>query len=471
MFKCHLLQEGAPTKDILVLFRLLTDWERENLYNNTHINNEEELLHLLMLRNSQPHHSVESLLMTYPEEQIRQTLLLYVPPIFLVLGTVGNFMSFLVLRCRAMVKISTYHYLACLAIADTVVLYIGLLRLWIEKLTGRDYQDSTDWVCKLTISLGYTASDLSVWLIIAVTVERYIVVRFPLKASSMINTARAKKVILFLVLLMFTINLHFFWTVEIVERVVDRRKNESSCEASPYHEHLVNEVWPWVDTFIYSFSPFIVISFLNFCIIREVLKARNHRQGLQNTPEHHHPHPNRMTRVQQAPGRGGDGGGGYQNGMNQPRRSAGGNEGTRLTVMLLTVSCTFLLTTFPMNVCLIFTAFWNQRQHGIHATAQFGLAKTVVELLMYVNHSVNFCLYCATGHKFRQQIAQLLCCRKSDVSAAWTSVQTEHTRLTSSVRLHVRNRAPNERLLVAFANDELDSPTSSNGTFTRGTDV
>lgn len=61
-----------------------------------------------------------------------------------------------------------------LAVIDTLVLYNGLLRIWIVELIGIDYQESGNWICKLTVSIGYVSSDLSVWLIIAVTVERYL---------------------------------------------------------------------------------------------------------------------------------------------------------------------------------------------------------------------------------------------------------------------------------------------------------
>ena len=71
-----------------------------------------------------------------------------------------------------MLKFSTYFHLMVLAVADTLVLYIGLLRLWIGELTGYDMRDQADWVCKLTNVIGYTVSDFSVWLIIAVTIER-----------------------------------------------------------------------------------------------------------------------------------------------------------------------------------------------------------------------------------------------------------------------------------------------------------
>ncbi|XP_076470487.1 putative G-protein coupled receptor 139 [Babylonia areolata] len=441
-----LLHEGGGSvREILALFRQLTEAEREYLYDQAQIASEEELLDLL---NMLQHDTPQAQLWEFPEQQLRHHLLLYVPPIFIVMGTVGNLLSFVVLRCRAMVKVSSYQYLASLAVADSLVLYIGLLRLWLGEVTGTDFHDSTNWVCKLTISFGYMASDLSVWLIIAVTVERYIVVCFPLRASAMINTARAKKVIGFLVLLMFTINLHFFWTVEIVQRPVDG-KNVGNCEAAPHYHKLVDEVWPWVDACIYSFVPFIFIIVLNILIIREVIKARTTRQRLVNTPEHHYHQqiPSRRFTGQAVHSR---------NGVVNCRRTSGTGEGTKLTIMLLTVSFTFLLTTLPMNIALIFTAFWNQQKtHDLQQAARFNLTKTVTELMMYVNHSINFCLYCATGHKFRQQIMLLMRCKKSNNYTAWSSLQNDDARLPASV--HFDKSRSSERILLTYTVPEAST--------------
>ncbi|XP_070198888.1 growth hormone secretagogue receptor type 1-like [Littorina saxatilis] len=368
-------------------------------------------------------------LMQFPEYRALKNLMLYVPPVLIVLGTFGNVFTFIIMRRRAMLKVSSYHYLAILAVTDSLVLYIGLLRLWLGEVTGTAFHNNADWICKLTISLGYTASDLSVWLIIAVTVERYIVVCFPLRASAMINTNRAKKVIGFLVLLMFTINLHFFWTVEIVERPVDG-KNVSNCEAAPHHQQLVIDVWPWVDACIYSFVPFIVILVLNILIICEVVDARNQRRIMQNTPEHGH----------------------YQH----ARLRCG--EGTKLTIMLLTVSFTFLLTTLPMNVSLIVTAFWKPYDKNfMRQIVQFKLANTVAELLMYVNHSINFFLYCATGNKFRQQIAYMLHCKTDTQYGPWTSVQTEDVKIHASVKNGHNHLVSKQRLLLSHAVEEDDN--------------
>ena len=78
---------------------------------------------------------------------------------------------------------------------------------------------------------------------------------------------------------------------------------------------------------------------------------------------------------------------------------------TRLTLMLLTISFTFLVTTLPSTLVSIAAAFVG-RHSGRDAVTEsrFELARTIAELLMYANHAINFYLYCATGQKFRHQL-------------------------------------------------------------------
>jgi len=55
-------------------------------------------------------------------------------------------------------------------------------------------------------------SDYSVWLIIAVTVERYVAVCRPLRAATVCRRRRAAAIMVVLVLTFLAINLHFIWT-------------------------------------------------------------------------------------------------------------------------------------------------------------------------------------------------------------------------------------------------------------------
>lgn len=314
--------------------------------------------------------------------QLNKVLLLYVPPVLVTIGTFGNVFSFIILR-QSMMKVSAYFYLAILSIMDLLVLYVGLLRLWVGQLTD-DVRDQSTWLCKAIIFLGYATSDLSVWLIIAVTAERYVAVCHPLIASSMCNVHRAKIVVIFLSAVFLLFNFHFFWTVDLSYNSY-KGSLMTKCEASHAFTFLVNEVWPWVDASVYSFLPFVIITVLNCCIIRKVLEARRHRDQMRNADISNY-------------------------GDTHARPS--NENGTKLTCMLLTVSFSFLITALPTNISLIVTIFWNTQKHSTREIASFILGSTITELLMYINHSINFFLYCAAGKKFRRQFVQILCRRK-----------------------------------------------------------
>ena len=333
----------------------------------------------------------EESLMLYDEYRIHKILLLYLPPTIVILGTFGNVFSFIILRRKTMIKFSTYFYLAVLAVADTLVLYIGLLRLWIGELTGYDLKEQADWLCKLTNVLGYTVSDYSVWLIIAVTVERYIVVCHPLKANTLCNNQRAKKVIVILLVAMAALNIHFIWTASITTFTLDGEKIPR-CTGAKEHKILVEDVWPWVDAFTYSFLPFLIIIVLNSLIIRQVIHARRSRSQLSGSI--------------------------YE----QRRPSSEGS--TKLTVMLLTISFSFVLTTLPMNMSLIASVLIDPNT-DLQSLSKFKLVKTITELLMYVNHSMNFFLYCATGHKFRRQLIWMVCYDKRTYHISWGSENSQ----------------------------------------------
>lgn len=95
------------------------------------------------------------------------------------------------------------------------------------------------------------------------------------------------------------------------------------------------------------------------------------------------------------------------------------SDSMRLTVMLLAVTFSFLITTLPITVVSVTGMVLHSLQDD-RQLAMFDLTRRICELLMYVNHSVNFFLYCATGHKFRRQLFVLLCWRSSKSSYSVT---------------------------------------------------
>lgn len=312
-------------------------------------------------------------------DKVNNFLKLYISPLLICLGTIGNLLAFIVLVKNAK-KVSTYHYLYVLAIMDIILLMTNLLQLWIRQLTGIFIQDEADWLCKLFIFLGFFSSDASVWLIIAVTIERWIAVQMPLKTSIICTPRRTKLSIICLLFSIASINCHFLWSMELQEVKNNNTKHIYECKASPDYHVLTYNVWPWVDAIIYSFLPFVIISVVNIMIIKTVCTARRKRETLLITTK--------------------------QN-MMEIRRT-----NSKLTVMLLSLSFSFLFLTLPMNIMMIAVVFWNKNIHSEQENASFNLMRTITELLMYTNHTINFMLYFLTGQRFRQQFAKIfLPCR------------------------------------------------------------
>ncbi|WAR11423.1 TRFR-like protein [Mya arenaria] len=301
-------------------------------------------------------HSVdlEDQRMLIPEYRINKAIGLYLPPFLLLMGTFGNVMTFLILRNKAMTRQSMNLFLAALAIADSIVLFVGLLRRWLGDILQMDIQSESDWLCKTVSVLGYSSSQFSVWQIIAVTIECYLVVSHPLHTSRYCNLTRAKRIICLIALLIVAINFHFLFTVSVHEH----EHGLKECGSVAEFRLLVT-----IDASLYALLPFLLIVIFNTLIIIQTLKATIWRAA-QNGPL-----------INTA-----------------DKRKVFKDNNIKLTVMLLSVSFTFLITTFPMAIVMVFHSGWSRDIENVPLSviAQRQLIRTSAEMLMFLNHSVNF---------------------------------------------------------------------------------
>lgn len=304
----------------------------------------------------------------------------YVPPVLLLLGLFGNLMSLCILLNPAMMRQTTNMFLAVLAVADCIVLLVGLLPDWAENLSGVDIQHATSLLCKSVTLLTYSSSHFSVWIIVVVTIMRYIAVSEPHQASKFCNHKIAKRLIALLVFSIIMINLHIIWTVDL------KTSNQGfnvikKCDAKEGFGDFIYTVWPWIDASIFALAPFLLLVFFNTRIIVTTLKATSWR------------HKNQHDKA------------------NSKRIMSRNN--IKLTITLLTVSFSFLVTTLPMATVMILQIYWNwkleESGQELEVLSQQKIIRTVAEMLMYLNHSINFFLYCAVGEKFRVQMAKTFC--------------------------------------------------------------
>ena len=98
------------------------------------------------------------------EQVVESILAIYVMPIIIAVGTVGNVTSLVVLLRRRMRRTSVYLYLTVLALADVSVLYVSAFKTWIRlvrKHMNRTQLNSSSELLNTRIPIEVGAQNLS----------------------------------------------------------------------------------------------------------------------------------------------------------------------------------------------------------------------------------------------------------------------------------------------------------------------
>lgn len=99
-------------------------------------------------------------------------LFIVLSPILLGLGGIGNFLCIIVLF-RKSKNNPTIMYFVLLAVFDVLVLHTGLLRNYLIKLLNFDIRSYSSFNCKVHVFLTYTFMDISAYILVAVTLNRF----------------------------------------------------------------------------------------------------------------------------------------------------------------------------------------------------------------------------------------------------------------------------------------------------------
>ena len=316
----------------------------------------------------------------------------FVPPFLIIIGTIGNLLSLTILLRPRMRIQSTFLYLAGVAVADFIFLYVAPLRSWVADVGHLDFVYRYNWVCKSVCFLGGVSSHYSVWLLVLVTLERCIITVSPLKGPLVCRRSRALAAMAVLLGVVLAINANVLWTHGI-DRDPENRPTKCQGLHSQYADFL--KVWYWMDACIYSVLPFFIIFTLNVLTVLNARGASRRRMSLTVL------NARGASRRSMSP-----------SGERRSSQARHDVDAKRLTLMLLTLTLTFLLTTAPVSVYMFYRLVHQLSDPEYHPlwVAKVGLARTVCHHIMWTNHAVNFFLYCLAGEKFRQELRRVMRC-------------------------------------------------------------
>jgi len=291
---------------------------------------------------------------------VTRSLLIYVPPFFIAIGTISSILSMLVLLRRTMRHNPAMFYLTVLSFFDIAVLNIGLLRHWIQVTFEVNIRDFSEFSCRFHAFLTYFTLDYSAWILVALTINTCISVCMPLKGRIYCTLNRSKLSVVVIAIILVFINGHLFFTVGIIN---------NSCDEI---DSFVSYYWPYIDFVVFCFLPFIIMAVCNILIIRALTKALNKFQ-----PD-------------------------SKNNSSLEIASRRQNRKYNVIAMSLSLNVVFFLCTFPISLYFIFEPFYHDQYPNL-----MGLLETISTLLMYFRNAIHFPAYCISGTKFRNEFIKM----------------------------------------------------------------
>lgn len=290
---------------------------------------------------------------------------LVVPITLVVIGSIGNTVSFLVFYTDEFKHSVTALYFRCLAVSDTLVLWIGLLPDFLNFHFGVKPESTA--ACKVVNYARLVVFDSSVYTLMLVTLERCVCVWLPHRVKVIYNKRRAAVSVILVYVTMLFRNIYYPIMLEYINI-----NGFYVCYVTEEYMYFFTNIEIFLSMAISLFLPAIFIFFANMTILINVYLANKRRSQL---------------RV------------GKESSLNM----AG------MTVHLLTVSLVFIVLNTPDLVAQLQQNFYAMVPDAGPSGARLYLWYTIARYLAATNYAINFFLYCLSGRLFRNQMKHLFC--------------------------------------------------------------
>jgi hypothetical protein len=279
---------------------------------------------------------------------------------------------------------SSAVYMLCLALTDSTAIIVKFVYLQL----GVSHQKRYDVGCKLLLYSSVWCMHYANWILVAMTIERFIAIWFPLKVIDMCTKKKALLTVLILGVILGLVDCHYL----VTHREVPAPYGRVECKPHEHYEYWHNKVWPWLDWLIYATVPCCALFVFNGLIIFGIKRAgraqRRMTRDLKSMVTTSGVLPVRSHFVQKTK-------------QEQQQK--------QVTVMLITVSVALFVLSMPNVIFYIVEPNWDYMSSADEA-ARWYFCYVMVYLCADLNHAINFYLYFLSGKKFRQQFKELICC-------------------------------------------------------------
>ena len=109
-------------------------------------------------------------------------LIIYGSPFVIILGTIGNIISFAVYCTKKLNRTSFSVFIRVLAVSDTVFLLNDTTNYWFREI-DEPIRKKHDILCKLNNFLSMFSKSMSAWILALIAIERVVGTLMPFKRA------------------------------------------------------------------------------------------------------------------------------------------------------------------------------------------------------------------------------------------------------------------------------------------------
>ena len=303
------------------------------------------------------------------------------------IGLVGNTLSFLVMIKPNNRKVTTCIYMAAISISDNIMMYVCLHVFLIDVIKTHEWHHME---CKFKTLISLFALQNCTFLILAMTIDKYIAIKWPHKAATYSTPKRAKMIAVGLAAGAFVYNTPHLFLSSFMGDL---------CVAYGV-DSLITRVYSWFSFVLNAIIPFVLLIYMNFVIVKTVRTSRKSFGDNDRTT-----------------------------GIDARQKTMKSAE-NQLTIMLLLVTTLFLILLCPTYVRFIYLSFADPGTPLEYAN-QILIFQITIRLYM-TNSAVNFFLYCISGKKFRNDLKEILhCSGNSHPSVSLRSDESQSTEISN----------------------------------------
>ena len=294
-------------------------------------------------------------------------------PAICLVGIPGNLLSFLVMRSTRMRYKAYVHYLRALAVFDSFVLmfrYFTRLDSLLETMGhGKIYAYYGDGACKIHNFVEYVCLLMSSWLVVCISLERYISVNHPFKKDKICTPRRSPAII---------IAMFAFLSYTQIFRLVLVGKYDLWHDCLS-HDLKIVRIYVALHVYMYQLVlqflvPVLVITVCNVLILRRIKELR------YSVAKHGTVHSKQVVARKH-----------------------------KTTCMLLLVTFGYLFTFMPflMVSLIMHIAVSTDYQTARQIMRDMRHINPILEVLQELNYAVNFFIYVYSEEHFRVELRRM----------------------------------------------------------------